>query len=585
MKTRNIFLLALTAILGVSCHSWDEPSADAGMESFGNKYIQATNVKTIAEVKSLFQSEINNNGLKEVTQSMQIQGIIVGDDAGSNLYKQLYIQDATGALCLSIDQSGLYTCAGVGQCIMVELQGLYIGGYNKQGQVGVSYTKPNQEGATPQIGRMSRYVWQEHFKLIPSIDGLSTKPLSLRNMESLDLTTDCGKLVKLVGIKIDGADGEKTFAPSSEADKGGGVSRNIEGMSNVVIRTSTYAKFAAMVMPTEKINITGISSRYKDTWQIMIRTTDDIEKTTGDEKTDDDVPEVDPAGAGTAADPYNVAAALAQAATLPEISKATDANPDNSMVDVVVKGYVKSPSIDTSYGNATYFICDDEKGMGKSLEIYRGYSLNGEKFTKSDEIKAGDLVVVQGTIVNFKGTLEFTTGSKILSINGEGENPGGDTPTPTGDILNVSFESGQGDFTIDDKDLGSLSYVWKADTSKGYMKASAYANNANNAAESWLISPAFSLKNATNPVMTFNNACNFVKEGTITDHIKVMVYDGTNWAEATIASMPDGASWTFVDSTVDLKAYAGKENVKIAFKYVSTTAVAPTWEIKTVTIK
>ena len=465
MKTRNIFLLALTAILGVSCHSWDEPSADAGMESFGNKYIQATNVKTIAEVKSLFQSEINNNGLKEVTQSMQIQGIIVGDDAGSNLYKQLYIQDATGALCLSIDQSGLYTCAGVGQCIMVELQGLYIGGYNKQGQVGVSYTKPNQEGATPQIGRMSRYVWQEHFKLIPSIDGLSTKPLSLRNMESLDLTTDCGKLVKLVGIKIDGADGEKTFAPSSEADKGGGVSRNIEGMSNVVIRTSTYAKFAAMVMPTEKINITGIASRYKDTWQIMIRTTDDIEKTTGDEKTDDDVPEVDPAGAGTAADPYNVAAALAQAATLPEISKATDANPDNSMVDVVVKGYVKSPSIDTSYGNATYYISEDGTTTSEQFEIYRGYYTNGDKFTSADQLKVGQKVTVLGTLVNYMGnTPEMTQGSKIVSIDGSGSTP--DTPDTPGTnegvtisgttvtLTNSSVTAGTETATIDLNALG-----------------------------------------------------------------------------------------------------------------------------------
>ena len=85
--------------------------------------------------------------------------------------------------------------------------------------------------------------------------------------------------------------------------------------------------------------------------------------------------------------------------------------------------------------------------------------------------------------------------------------------------------------------------------------------------------------------MTFNNAVNYVNSGNITDHIKVMVYDGANWAEVTIANLPDGASWTFVDSTVDLKDYAGKENVKIAFKYVSTTAVAPTWEIKTVSIK
>jgi hypothetical protein len=117
------------------------------------------------------------------------------------------------------------------------------------------------------------------------------------------------------------------------------------------------------------------------------------------------------------------------------------------------------------------------------------------------------------------------------------------------------------------------------------MKASAYVSGANNAAESWLVSPEFSLKNATAPVMTFNNAVNYVNSGNITDHIKVMVFDGTSWTEATIANLPNGTSWTFVDSTVDLKNYAGKEKVKIAFKYVSTTAVAPTWEIKTVSIK
>ena len=599
MKTRNIFLLALTAILGVSCHSWDEPSADAGMESFGNKYIQATNVKTIAEVKSLFQSEINNNSLKEVTQSMQIQGIIVGDDAGSNLYKQLYIQDATGAICLSIDQSGLYTSTAVGQCIMVELQGLYIGGYGKQGQVGVSYTNPNKEGATPQVGRMSRYVWQEHFKLIPAIDGLSTKPLSLRSMESLDITADCGKLVKLVGIQMKDADGKITFAPDDGSAKivGGCVNRDINGMSNVVVRTSTYAKFAAMAMPTEKINITGIASRYNDTWQIMIRTTDDIEKTTGDEKTDDDVPEVDPAGTGTVADPYNVAAALAQAANLPQISKATDANADNSMVDVVVKGYVKSPNIDTSYGNATYYICDDEKGMGKALEIYRGYSLNGEKFTKSDEIKAGDLVVVQGTIVNFKGTLEFTTGSKILSINGEGENPGGggETPNPTGDTyLDESFANGQGNFTIEDK---VFSGVWTAGSygedkymmATSYIKADGEDAKKNHDAESWLISPEINLSAATNPVLTFAQVINKFF-GTVAD--EAMVYakkEGGEWTKLTITypATPTGSFTKFTDEganvTVSLADYKSAKT-QIAFVYKGTASKAGTWEIKDIKV-
>lgn len=443
MKTRNIFLLALTALFAVSCHSWDAPADGAGMDHFGNKFIQATNVKTIAEIKSLCQKEIDGNSLREITQPMQIQGVIIGDDEGSNLYKQLYIKDGTGALCLSIDKSGLYTTAGVGQCIMVELQGLYVGGYGKQGQIGVSYTNPTKEGATPQIGRMSRFVWEDHYKLIPTIDGLDVAPIPVKSLDNLDIAKDCGKLVKLCGVKMKDADGTATFAPSDGSAKliGGCVNREIDGSSSTVVRTSTYAKFASKIMPTEKINITGIAARYNDTWQIMIRTLNDIEPYKGDEKTIDDYEEAAPAGSGTVADPYNVAAALEKANLLPKIENSGDANASNSMVDVFVKGYVKTISIDTSYGNATYYICDNAKGLGKSLEVYRGASLGGAKFKKDDEVKVGDLVVVQGTIVNFKGTLEFTTGSKIFSLNGEGGS-GGDTPgsdiTPSGDGTETS---------------------------------------------------------------------------------------------------------------------------------------------------
>jgi DNA/RNA endonuclease YhcR with UshA esterase domain len=108
-------------------------------------------------------------------------------------------------------------------------------------------------------------------------------------MKSLDLEKDCGKLVTLVGVKMKDADGKNTFAPSDGSAKlvGGCVNREINGMSDVVVRTSTYAKFANKIMPTEKINITGIASRYNNTWQIMPRTLDDITMTTGKENVDD----------------------------------------------------------------------------------------------------------------------------------------------------------------------------------------------------------------------------------------------------------------------------------------------------------
>lgn len=253
--------------------------------------------------------------------------------------------------------------------------------------------------------------------------------------------------------------------------------------------------------------------------------------------------------------------------------------------EAFVKGKIsKVQSFNDKYKSITYYISDDGTET-KELQIYSGKNIDGAEFASIDDLSAGDEVVVKGKLKKFmkngEAVPEMNQPNEIISITKAG---GSDTPSgSTG--LEASFESDEAGFTIDNKDLGSLTYVWKVDTKNKYIKASAYANGANNAAESWLISPAFNLKGVTAPTMTFNNAVNFVKEGNITDHIKVMIFDGTNWSEATIANMPDGKSWTFVDSTVDLKAIAGKENVKIAFKYVSTTAVAPTWEIKTVSIK
>ena len=45
----------------------------------------------------------------------------------------------------------------------------------------------------------------------------------------------------------------------------------------VQIYTSNYADFAAMPLPTGKVNITGVMKRYKNQWEIIIRSIDDVE--------------------------------------------------------------------------------------------------------------------------------------------------------------------------------------------------------------------------------------------------------------------------------------------------------------------
>lgn len=283
----------------------------------------------------------------------------------------------------------------------------------------------------------------------------------------------------------------------------------------------------------------------------------------------------EPKGTGTQADPYNAAGAIKAASALADGDKTTG---------VYVSGIIcKIKSVSTQYGNAEYYISEDGKDAD-AFYIFRGYYLKGEKFTSEDQIKVGQKVVVKGDLVNYKGnTPEMAQGSEIISIDGSGNTGGGGEDATVG--LNETFQSGQGNFTIKDITLGEgASYVWKADTKNGYMKASAYVNKTNIPCQSQLISPAFSLKGLSSATLSFQHTGKYF--GKASDECKVLAStDGKTWTELTVSAYPDGSSWAFVDATCDMKAFAGKETVYIAFQYTSTADAAPTWEIKNVVVK
>lgn len=130
----------------------------------------------------------------------------------------------------------------------------------------------------------------------------------------------------------------------------------------------------------------------------------------------------EPAGTGTAADPYNVARAQELIATGTYTSD-----------KVYVKGIIsKVDEVATDFGNATYYISDDGSSAGELL-IYRGYYLGGDKFTSADQIKEGDEVIVYGELVMFMGnTPEMTQYNQIYSLNGETAGGGGGEPSGEG---------------------------------------------------------------------------------------------------------------------------------------------------------
>ena len=83
-----------------------------------------------------------------------------------------------------------------------------------------------------------------------------------------------------------------------------------------------------------------------------------------------------------------------------------------------MKGQITSiKEVSASFGNATYDISDDATAANK-LTVYRGYFYDNGKFTSSDQIKVGDVVVVYGKLVNYKNNTPQVTNSSIYSLNG-----------------------------------------------------------------------------------------------------------------------------------------------------------------------
>ena len=130
----------------------------------------------------------------------------------------------------------------------------------------------------------------------------------------------------------------------------------------------------------------------------------------------------EPKGAGTEAEPYNVTAALAKVRALAA---------DGKLENIYVKGKIRLiKSVDKGqYGNATYYISDDNTKKMDSLQIFRSMYLGNAKFTADNQIKVGDEVVIYGTFINFKGNTPETEANKsyIFTLNGKKET-GGTTP-------------------------------------------------------------------------------------------------------------------------------------------------------------
>ena len=274
---KQLYMLALLAgsIALASCQDgdWDVPEGIP----YGNNELEVGTTVTIAELQSTYANSISSDNFKQITEDLWLRCVVNGNDYGDNIYKQISVQDETGGIIIGINGSDQGAFMPVGQKLIVSLKGLYIGGYGNMAQIGGLYNGS--------LGRMELSEWKQHVRLI--MDGTSDAlAFGSMKVDTLDfdpnksMAEQAGRVVHLSGVTIS-KEGTPVIAPDDGSVSliSNCVNRTLSGGnagSKCVLRTSTYAAFKGVAIPDGAVDLYGIATIYRGTWQILARTQSDL---------------------------------------------------------------------------------------------------------------------------------------------------------------------------------------------------------------------------------------------------------------------------------------------------------------------
>ncbi|TSA43584.1 MAG: hypothetical protein D4R55_00470 [Chitinophagaceae bacterium] len=259
--TAVIAILAVTSIS--SCKkNFDEPPAYIDPNMVANTSIKA--------LKALHTS----GGFEAISGDVIISGTVVADDKSGNFYKELYIQDASGAVAIALDGTNLYTAYPIGRKLYIKCKGLYLSDYGGMIQIGVidRSVPGNSTLAGIPSSLFDTYV----------VKGSSNNPVTPRVVTQSQLTTNIqdtllGTLIQLNGYQFSTSDLNGTYADTSAAKNS--INLNLKDCSAnaIILRSSGYANFAGMHPAQGKGNITAIYTIFNSTKQLIIRDTSDVQ--------------------------------------------------------------------------------------------------------------------------------------------------------------------------------------------------------------------------------------------------------------------------------------------------------------------
>lgn len=555
---------------------------------------------TIAELKTKFYTGESNYATlvekRDDGTDYIIKGRVISSDQAGNFFKQLVIEDETGAIQVNIDSYDLYKSYQYGQEIVIDVTGLYVGAYGKLMQI----------GSTPNNNYPGRIASDLATKQI-EVNGLAEPEKIVAGEYTIAALNDLisnqeeflAKQCRLVSIK------DVTFKDAGKAtlaDKDKNTSRTIsDGTGDMIVYTSGYSDFYDYYCPEGKGTIVGILSFFNRSWQIRLigvsedeNVADTMRGLIGYELSkapgtggDTPTPTPTPGDAGTKEKPYTVANVQAGA----------------TGTGVWVKGYIVGWIDGKTLADGAKFNAD---GVTVSSNVMLADAADAATTAKiipvqlpSGEIrKAVNLqdnpanykkeVLLKGNLVAYFGVPGLKEVSAAV-IDGK-EYPMGGDDQPSGDVVTSLDENFDASTDIpagwfQKQAAGNKAWYVRNFNENNYITMSGFKGTA--PFDQWLLSPAIDMDKVSDKTLTFDTQVNGY--GATTTTLKVyIVTDPANLAtateiKATFATAPaagaDGktkySEWV-KSGNVDLAKYKGK--VYIAFRYqASKDANYATW--------
>ncbi|MFN5253975.1 MAG: DUF5689 domain-containing protein, partial [Chitinophagaceae bacterium] len=224
-------------------------------------------VDSIVSIKSV--KKLHYTGEFEVVQqNMSIEAVVVANDASNNLYKTIAVQDSTAGIMILLDGINLYQEFPIGAVLRIQLKDLILTDYRRMVQIVAAIDTSN--GSLQTTGIPSP-LFSKHIVIVKDQPNIKPIQVNFKNLhDSLQ-----GRLIKLSNVEFASADTNLSFADKKNKI---GASRALKFCTGgtVYLRTSGYADFAGIKLPSGNGDLVGVYSVYNSEKQVFLRDTSDI---------------------------------------------------------------------------------------------------------------------------------------------------------------------------------------------------------------------------------------------------------------------------------------------------------------------